>query len=96
MAAIINILQGPKGKRSLEGVAEIYSVIDYEGEGWYLIDCIFQNDPTREVCRREWNIDEPGALNQPLLYVENTPPLPADVLTVLKGAFQTLQGGKHK
>jgi hypothetical protein len=80
MGAIVNILVGSEGQRRLEGVAEITEVIEYGGDGWYIVECVFRDDPEKKRCRREWCIDEEGSLIQPLALVKATPPLPDDVL----------------
>ena len=54
----VQVLKGEKGKRELEGVAEIVEVIDYLGAGDYLIWCVFESDKKKEKVQRTINIDE--------------------------------------
>lgn len=90
MGSIVNILQGQKDSRVLEGRAEIVQVLEYRGDGLYLIECVFVGDPARKVVTREYNIDEPMP-GQALKVDRNPPPpLAEDVRTGFLAWFMTL------
>jgi hypothetical protein len=92
MGSIINILKGPVGRREIEGAAEIVKMIDYGGEGWYLFECVFCDDPEKKVCRREWNIDEQGSHIGQEVDNKATPPLPVVEWWVVRPAPRTQKG----
>lgn len=74
MGSIVPILKGPAGERVLEGWAEMIETLEYKGDGWYRVKCIFVDDPKQDVCERDYKIDEPCNEIKIARARETTPP----------------------
>jgi len=43
---------------SNEGMAEIVQTVSYEGDGWYRVQVVFENDAIKRIVHRRHNIED--------------------------------------